>query len=143
VNTILDLLILRQPRLIYVCPPICEALFSSTGGPTIILNPFTKKKVRGLVFGGHGGNVVLRWDAIPGVICYTIYRALDSNDPFGAYEIVAECINDDCDGVPCYQIVVDGCYRVSAITPDGETELSDPICTCCPTGISDIQVIVN
>lgn len=135
-GTIYDFLYLRRPPLNYVCPPICEVLFSASGFPIIVLDPFSRRKVTGLVVGGVG-NFRLSWNRFPGAICYTVYKALDANDPFGPYMIIAECIDGNGNGGgPCapdfacvdLEVFGSGCYRISAITPEGESELSDPNC---------------
>jgi hypothetical protein len=54
---------------------------------------------------------------------YTIYQSDDAGNPLGSYHIFADCVDGTSIEVPCT-----GCYRVSAITLDGESELSDPIC---------------
>lgn len=119
-----DVIFLRRPTLNYVCPPACEVLFSSTGFPVIVLNPVPH----------HGAPTVriiitdvcpqLNWDAYPGAICYNVYKAVDSENPeTSPYEVLLECTPDT-------SICVDpGCYRVSAITADGESDLSAPVCT--------------
>jgi hypothetical protein len=124
-----DYLFLRRPKINYVSPPICEVLFSATGSPVIVLEPFTKGKITGLVLGGSGA-FSLTWNNFPGALCWTIYKAVDELDPFGDYTIIAECIpGNECEPQPCFEMPEPGCYRVSAITPEGETELSDPFCT--------------
>lgn len=124
-NNALDVLFLRRPRLDYISPPVCEALFSSSGGPVIVLNPLTPQAFpTGLILGGIG-SFFLNWDAYPGALCYSVYKA-DTSNPFGSYTIVAECIPN-----PPFDIsgFGGGCFRVSAITPDGETPLSLPVCS--------------
>lgn len=138
----LDFLFLRRPPINYVCPPVCEVIFSSTG-VQIVLEPFPVKNAPTGVRLSNRGILRLLWNNYPGALCYTIYRAIDPNDPFGPYEVVAECINTQCDGEPCFDIPTDGCYRVSAITLEGESALSDPFCTCCITVSQDITVTVN
>lgn len=133
-NSILDILLLRRPRLEYVSPPVCDFIFSGSSFPIIILNPLPHHfGPTGLVAGGTG-NFFLSWDIYPGALCYTIYKALDPADPFGPYRIIAECINGSTPGCPSCPPTVNltpfgpGCYRVSAITLDGESDLSDPNC---------------
>jgi hypothetical protein len=123
-NNALDVLFLRKPRIDYISPPVCEALFSSSGGPVIVLNPLTPQAFpTGLVFGGTG-NFFLSWDAYPGALCYSVYKA-DTSDPFGSYTIVAECIPNPPFDTSTFG---GGCFRISAITADGETPLSLPSC---------------
>lgn len=129
-NQAFEYLYLRRPALDYISPPVCEALFSASGGPVIILNPLTPQSFpTGLILGGSG-NFILNWDAYPGALCYSVYKA-DTSDPFGSYTIVAECIPN-----PPFDITPfgTGCYRISAITTDGETPLSLPACREVPTG---------
>lgn len=105
-------------------PPICEVIFSSTG-VVIVLDPLAPlRKPTGLALGGVG-RLSLVWDRYPGAICYTVYKINDNLDPFGQYEIIAECIPDP--ELPLNR-PRGGCYRVSAITLEGESELSDPFC---------------
>jgi hypothetical protein len=106
----------------YVCPPVCEVNFSSSAGPVIVLEPIGKRKSpSGFIISGSGHNFHLAWDNYPGALCYTVYKAVDELNPFGDYIVVAECIQDNFfDGD-------EGYYRISAITTDGESELSDPI----------------
>lgn len=121
-KSVLDTLLLRRPKLNYVCPPICEANFSSSAGPVIVLEPIGKRKApSGFIISGSGHNFHLAWDTYPGALCYTVYKAVDELNPFGDYIVVAECVQDNFfDGD-------EGYYRVSVITSDGESELSDPI----------------
>lgn len=125
-NATLDILFLRRPLLNYVSPPICDFIFSSTGFPVIVLNPLPHHLgPTGLALGGSGA-FRLSWNAYPGALCYTIYQAVDPANPFGAYQIIAECITGT-----DYDLPGPGCYRISAITLDGESELSDPFCFDC------------
>lgn len=122
-NCALEVLFLRKPRIDYISPPVCEALFSSSGGPVIVLNPLIPQAFpTGLILGG-AGNFFLSWDAYPGALCYSVYKA-DTSNPFGSYHIVAECIpNPPIDLGPFGP----GDYRITAITTDGETPLSLPV----------------
>lgn len=122
-ESIFDILFVRRPVLNYVCPPVCEVLFSGTGVPIIILEPFTpNSSVSGLVRGGAGG-FRLSWNRYPGAICYSVYQADNEDEPFGTYHLIAECIPDATFELPPGR----GPFRVTAITPDGETPPSDPI----------------
>src|SRR6266436_2316162 len=120
----IDLLFLRQPKIDYISPPVCEVIFSSSAGPVIVLNPLTPQNFpTGLILGG-AGKFLLEWNTYPGALCYSVYRSVNPNDAFGQYIIVAECIPDanfDLSDSPA------GYYRVSAITLDGETPLSIPL----------------
>lgn len=187
-NSVFDTLFLRAPRLHYVSPAICEVLFSSSAEPTIVLDPISRYNgPTGPVRGGTGGNYYFRWSTIPGLLCYTVYRAenneavytplyecLDPNAIVicagGTYEIFEQTAEGEtsvasfaCDGntpvitvvvstvdtigykvvkngvvtlwegimPPIVQICDPGCYKVSGISPDGETALSDEICYEC------------
>jgi len=134
-NSVLEVLYLRRPRLEYISPPVCDFDFSSSGGPVIVLDALGRLLApSGFVIGGTG-RFQLSWNSYPGALCYTVYKAVDSNNPFGEYVVVAECIED-----PTINLEPEGpgCYRVSAITLNGETELSEPICNVgdCPFIIS-------
>jgi uncharacterized membrane protein len=122
VTSVLDVLFLRRPAIDYVSPAICEVNFSNSGGPIIILNPLPRLVgPTGLVLGGDGHDHRLSWNRYPGALCYSVYKLVDELDPFGPYQLIAECISDnfiDLDGP--------GHYRITVITPDGETPFSDP-----------------
>lgn len=125
-----EYLFLRNIRFDYICPPICEALFSSTGEPTILLEVFDTSPVVGLEYEWDGSNFTIKWSAYPGALCYSVYRVEN-----GTYVLVAEC-------VPEIIIPDEGeCYVVTAITPEGETPPSGVICPVvagCPAWISEV-----
>jgi hypothetical protein len=134
---VIDPLFLRRPKLNYVSPAVCEAIFSGTGSPIIILSDISKLPgPTGLAFGGVGSRR-FTWSVYPGALCYNVYTAVfNVHDIFScqqlvsesatvSYQIIAECLVD-----PVFVIPSAGCYRVSAITPDGESDLSDPACVC-------------
>lgn len=117
-----EYLYLRRTPINYVAPPICEAEFSSTSFPIIVLNPIGKPgKVTGLILSFVGDRAFLSWDAYPGAICYSVYRAVDPNNPNGEYTLVAECVPNEPFEVP------PGPYRVTPITPEGEGDFSDVV----------------
>lgn len=117
-DTLLDLLWLRIPPIRYVCPPVCEVAFSGSGSSTIILEQHpTLTPVQNPTIEGS----LLCWVEYPGAICYTVYRSEIDSDTF---EIVSECNPDT-----CYEFIGEGCFRVSAITPEGETPTSKVVCT--------------
>jgi hypothetical protein len=122
-SAVLDILLLRRPKIDYISPPICEVFFSATGFPVIVLSEFSRIKPEGLeIVGG-----VLKWPNISGGICYTVYRETEP----GVYQIINECINTPCGDNADFQCVTlpgPGCYRISVITDEGESDLSDPIC---------------
>ncbi len=130
-NTIIDILALRRPVLNYVSPPICPVIVSASGSAVIVLHPITPKL--GPIITGIdvlNGQIILRWSHYTGAICFTIYHSLASGD---VYSIVAECVPALCPEDPnthCFDVTEagDGCFRVSAITLDGESELSEPAC---------------
>ena len=134
---VIDPLFLRRPKLNYVSPAVCEAIFSGTGSPIIILSDISKLPgPTGLVFGGVGGKR-LTWNVYPGALCYNVYSAvtvvhdltecqqLVSESSSVSYAILAECLV-----TPDITVPTSGCYRVSAITSDGESDLSAPVCVC-------------
>ncbi len=130
-NTIIDILALRRPVLNYVSPPICPVIVSASGSAVIVLHPITPKL--GPIITSIdvlNGEIVLRWAPYAGALCFTIYHAPSADAPFS---IVAECVSALCPGdssAHCYDVTEsgDGCFRVSAITLDGESELSAPAC---------------
>lgn len=114
----------RRLRLAYTSPPICEGDFSATGLNVISLQPLVVAAgPTGLIMEPYFGNYRLRWNTVPGALCYSIYRLADELNPFSPYILVAECI-----GGSDY-LVGPGCYCVTAITPEGETECSNQFCT--------------
>jgi hypothetical protein len=146
-TTVLDILFLRRPKLNYISPAICESIFSGTGSPIIILPEIGKLLGPTGVILGSRGNKTLSWNRYPGALCYNVYTAvltdtdilepcsgLTSRSQSLQYTLLFECLD-----VPFVDITQYGCYRVSAITGEGETDLSDPYCTCehrndCPPG---------
>lgn len=123
-DTVFKSLFFRQPLIHYVSPPVCENLFSSSSGPIIVLNAINHlQPVSGFILGGVG-NFHLSWGVYPGALCYSVYMSTDPNNPFGEYVIIAECIpNPDID----LTSFGPGFYRVTALTPEGETPFSPPI----------------
>jgi hypothetical protein len=88
------------------------------------------------VVAGGTGSFFLTWNSYPGALCYSVYQSTDPNDPFGTYVVIMECIpNTTVD----LTIFGPGYFRISAITPDGETPLSMPVLVgggggfACPT----------
>lgn len=117
---VLDFLKLRRPVLNYISPPVCEILFSSTG-VIIGLDPFVTRVVTGLALGGGGDGGSLIWDTEPDDVCFNVYK--ESAVP-GVYDLILECVPGPDIPVPDPP----GCYKVSAVTPSGETDLSAPLC---------------
>lgn len=138
-NTVIDTLFLRRPKIDYLSPPVCEAIFSNSGSPVIILPDIAHTPgPTGLVIGGRG-KFTLRWNAYPGALCYNVYSQINFDFSLACsdqhviaagaqYAILAECQQGTSIDLP-----QPGCYRITAITPDGESELSAAVCTCdCP-----------
>lgn len=132
-NHSIEVLFARRPKLNYISPAICEALFSSTSFPTLVLEAVpTPPGITGtaITFAGLNGNFRLTWNNYPGALCYSVYRTNNATDPFGSYVLIAECISDPV-FVPTdwgLNPLDEGCYIVTAITPEGETPFGDPIC---------------
>lgn len=137
----LDTIYARRPALTYVCPAICEAIFSSSSFPSLILDavdPRNSNKITGVIvtYSG-GGDYLINFNNYPGALCYSVYKLNDANDPFSGYTIIAECITDPIfdpkdwffppptPGTP-------QCFVMTAITADGETDFSDEICVFNP-----------
>lgn len=115
----------RRLRIDYISPPICEAEFSSTGVSTISLQPiFRATGPTGLVMEWRSNRWYLRWNTYPGALCYSVYKLADELDPNGPYTLVAECITDTSLDL---LLLGSGTYRITVITRDGESELSDPL----------------
>lgn len=136
-NQSLEVLFARRPLLNYTSPAICEAVFSSTSFPVLVLAATpVKAKISGLVltFKGEGGDFILNWNNYPGALCYSVYKLRNTIDPFSDYVLVAECISDptyDPSLWPLDNPDELGCYVITAITAEGETEFGDPICNGC------------
>jgi hypothetical protein len=123
-NSFLYRKILTPRRLMidYQAPPICEGDFTSTGVVTISLLPILRPVgPTGLVMDWNGTRWRLSWNIYPGALCYSVYRLDDVLDPFSEWTLVAECITDTSTLLP------PGIYAVTVITPDGESDPSDPI----------------
>lgn len=118
--TVWDILYARRPVLNYVCPGICEVIFSGSSSPVIILSNRRIGQVTGLVLGGVGG-FQLSWNAFPGAICYNVYFI--GGDDIAV--ILAQCITDTTFELP--PGLGPGDIIITPITPDGEGEPSDPI----------------
>jgi hypothetical protein len=119
----LDVMAMRIVPLRYSAPPICLYAFSSTGSQTVVLAPLEfKSGPTGLSVNRIGGGLHLSWGSYPGVICYTVYKLEDPNNPLSPYVVVAQCIEDTTITIP-----ETGCetYIVTALTPDGESQSSE------------------
>jgi hypothetical protein len=121
----LDILHTRRPVLNYVSPAICDAIFSSSSFPTLVLEAIPKKPgITGArAFYAEGG-FRLQWNVYPGAICYTVYKVNDATDPFGEYSIIAECISDPQYDPALWELPFNpddpACYLVSVLTAEGE-----------------------
>jgi hypothetical protein len=132
-DSILDLIQLRIPPINYVCPPLCEFIFSgSSSGSFVFVDHPSPCKITGLRIEGD----ILFWDLLtvdticgdrtcdPRIpaLCYNVYHA-----PLGSetYTVIAECIQGD-GGFVIGDLT--GCFRVTGITTEGECDLSDPVC---------------
>lgn len=124
----IDVICARRQALIYVSPPFCEAEFSSTGEPVIVLNPLRRRRGPTGFVVIAGGRLRFKWDTTPGAICYSLYRREG-----GEYVLVSECFPcDECEpDTCCYECETcpPGCYAITAITEDGETEPSNEACS--------------
>lgn len=124
----IDVICARRQALIYVSPPFCEVDFSSSGEPVIVLNPFRRRRGPTGFVVIAGGRLRFRWDTVPGAICYSLYRREG-----GEYVLVAECFPcDECEPDTCCfecETCAPGCYVITAITEDGETEPSNEACS--------------
>lgn len=119
---IYDPIDLRRPKFEYVCPPVCENQFSSTGFPTIVTGPGNPPPTHVAVTSTVDG-FVLTWDEYPNALFYTIYRG---DSATGSFSILVEQQDKDTK----FAFVPSGCYRVSATTENqGESELSAAVCT--------------
>lgn len=115
----LDVLCLRRPKINYVSPPVCEAIFSGSGIPIIILEPFNLlTKITGIVVIRDGNTRIISWPAYPGAVCYNVYQQQED----GSYLLIAECIEDTTITLPQGRPII-----ITPITPDGEGDLSDPV----------------
>lgn len=131
----LDILQLRRPKIDYVSPPVCEAVFSGTGTPVIVLEPFDGlPKITGFILTFDGTNYKLTWSVYPGAVCYNIYVSDDGI----TFTLAVECTTDLEYVFPPGKTV-----RVSPITPEGEGPLSDAIFGPVPCAVfidnTDIQ----
>lgn len=87
-NVILDILFLRRPKIEYVSPPVCEAQFSSSSEPIIILEDIARlHSPTGLRLGGTSSRF-LNWDTYPGQVCYSVYVQADPNNPNSPYNLL-------------------------------------------------------
>lgn len=116
-NQLLDFLFLRRPKLDYICPPICEVIFTGSGGPIITLEDLERLLgPTGFKLGGRG-NHWLSWNNYPGIICFNLYFS-PSGDPSGPFELINEC-------VPPSSVLVcsAGFYRIVTHFSNGDPDL--------------------
>ena len=122
----------------YVAPPVCEGEFSSTSSPFISLLPILKESIETFEATFQDGTFTFRWDHVDGALCYSVWRLMETDE----WEIVAECIN-----TVEWETNVVGCYRVTVISEEGESEPSKKVCTIeaftCPTFIVSLPTAVS
>lgn len=73
-NTLLDNLFARRPKIHYVCPPLCgcpEPVISSSGSSAVSFDAVSPLECVKYRF--ENGNLV--WDDYPGAVCYNVYQA--------------------------------------------------------------------
>lgn len=119
-NTVWEILYLRQMALHYVAPPICEVIFSGSSSPVIVLSEPSISQVTGLVLSGSGV-FRLSWNAFPGSICFNVYFIGGDNVAVP----LAQCITDPFFDIP--PGIGPGELVVTPITLEGEGPPSDPI----------------
>ncbi len=131
-NHSLEVLYARRPKLNYVSPAVCEAVFSSTSFGELVLEALpTKPAITGSIWGWTPeGGFELTWNNYPGALCYSVYRLNDANDPLGDYTLIAECISDPKYKPYEWEVLPynGGCYLITAVTAEGETPIGEPIC---------------
>lgn len=132
-TTVWDIVNLRRPVLNYVCPGICETVFSGSSNPVIILSDPLIGKVTGLAIGGFGG-FQLTWNAFPGALCYNVYFIGGDNIAV----ILAQCIEDTSFVLPPNG---PGFIVVTPVTLEGEGPPSDPF--PYPTGAGGGTAVVT
>lgn len=136
----IDVIKARRVPLIYRCPPFCEAEFSSTSEPIIVLNPIRRRRgPTGVRITNDGGIVTLSWDTVDGAICYNVYSVINFGQPDQSYILIAECITDpsivvECPSPPCT-------YVVTVITPDGESDPSEPAVDDGPGTVCILRIV--
>lgn len=121
----------RRPTLNYISPPICEAIFSGSGFPTLILDALTGlPSLSGfrVEYDSLTGLFRFSWDTYGPALCYNVYKAVDPTSPNGTYVLSRSCVQTPFFDTPdCPE-----CYLVSAVTETGETPLAGPVCSECP-----------
>lgn len=106
----------------YISPLICDEISGQSGDVEINILPFDELLFpTGLLVQGTS-QFILTWNAVNRAICYNVYRAIAVGGP---YTLISSCqdtrqYNDDPGPGDWY-------YRVSAVTPEGETPLSPPV----------------
>lgn len=80
------------------------------------------------VFNDGNQRLVLPLPQFPGTTGYNLYKNPDTTNVNGTYSLeIANFFGN------LSEICAPGCYRVSSITGEGETPLSDPVCVDCLT----------
>lgn len=67
--------------------------------------------------------VVATLPSVPDATCFRLYKNPDVTNPAGTYKLYLDCFTGN-----VFETCATGCYTVTAITPDGETPLSAPVC---------------
>lgn len=144
-NLVLESLFLRRPRIEYVSPPVCPVQPSSASASsfTLLGLPEVCGPVAPVL--RLGQNNFLVWIPLPDAceggcqnsgaggtqtdcksveLCYSIYRASDTNNPSGSYDLIQACI-------PRLTTLMcsPGCYEAAAVDIHGlEIARSAPVC---------------
>lgn len=124
-NVVIETLFLRHPRFEYISPAICEAIFSGSGSPVIVLDPISHllRPTGGVLGGvGAGDGRHLSWVGYPGALCYSFWMASDPGNPDSPYNLVSECVTPN-----SILLCNPGFYYITAVTAAGEGPMSSPI----------------
>ena len=117
----------REYPIDYISPLICDVISGQSGDVEINILPFDELNYpTGLLVEGTS-IFTLTWNAVLRALCYNVYRSLGINGP---YQLISTCQSSrsysDNPGPGSWY------YRVSAITPEGETPLSPPVAPTAP-----------
>lgn len=121
----------RRPTLNYVSPAICEAIFSGSSFPVVVLDELSAlAAITGLrvEYDSATGRFRISWDAYPFVQCYNVYKANDPAQPNGTYTLFISCTTS----TTFTTTTCPSCFLITAVTLVGETPFAGPICTTCP-----------
>jgi len=140
-NTLLDNLFARRPKIHYCAPPICGVTFvpTSSGAPAVsfeIVNPLNCVAYR------LEGDV-LKWDPYPGAICYNVYWSPDDAPPLPPVPPVPPVDKDFYDTVPV--VLTLGEIGFFAYAPLGIADLTISFTTIIPGiafyGVTDLVTV--